>query len=63
VGAGFKKDGALQFVGSLGEGEDFLVRCHVMSLDEDSMDLWHMEVIDVMLLLWNEKETLKLRGS
>lgn len=48
-------------MGSLGEGEDFLPRCHMVSLDEDSMDWWHLRVIDVMLLLWNEKERIKLR--
>lgn len=33
-------------MGSLGEGEDFLPRCHMVSLDEDSMDWWHLGVIN-----------------
>ncbi len=49
-------------MGSLGKGENFLPRSHMVSLDENSMDWWHLRVIDVMLL-WNEKERIKLRRS
>ena len=48
-------------MGSLGESEDFLPRCHVVSLDEDSMDWWHLGVIDWDVVAVEQEREMKLR--
>lgn len=48
-------------MGSLGEGEDFLPRCHMVSLDKDSMDWWHLGVIDCDVVAVEQEREMKLR--